>query len=421
MANTIKTLEAGDITREALAILHNNLIFTKRINKQYDDRFAVSGAKNGGTLLIREPNQFTVRSGQVIDTQDVTESTQTLTLATQRGVDVNFSSVELTLSMDDFSTRILTPAMSRLAAEVDSINLTAAKNGIYNHVLGTKGSAARLVDVASARSLIGKGLAPMADRSCLLESLSMNQVVSDSKALFNPASEIARQYNLGIIGNAQGFTFFETEMMPVHTMGTFADTDTPVVNAAAIANGDTTIAITSGTSAGTVTEGSVFTINNVFAVNPETKTRYPHLQQFVVQAAATASSGAVTVTVAGTNSGIAGFDGSLQVSGPKQNIDTTSAGSTDAVLFETVGGSGTTETGYVQGMAFHRDFMTFVTADLEMPQGAHFAAREVFDGISMRIWRDGDIINDKFPTRIDVLFGQKVVRPAWACRLSGDD
>lgn len=413
MGNTIKTLKDGDIVREALAILHNNLIFTKRINKQYDDRFARSGAKNGGELVIREPNQFTVRSGAVIDTQDVDESTQTLTLATQRGVDVNFSSVELTLSMDDFSTRILTPAMSRLAAEVDSINIGIAYKGIYNHVLGTKGSPADLPGIQSARSLLSKGLTPVGDRSMILESLSMNKVVSDSKALFNPSGEISRQYNLGIVGTAHSFTFFETEMIPVHTMGTFADTDTPTVNVtgSGITSGTATVAIDSGTTSGTVTEGSVFTIDTVFAVNPETKDIYPHLQQFVVTADATASGGAVTVAVSPTPI----------TSGAKQNIDITGSGATDAVLFETVGGSGTISTGFLQGLAFHKDFMTFVTADLEMPMGAHFAARDQFDGISMRIWRDGDIVNDKFPTRIDVLFGQKVLRPEWAVRLSGDD
>ena len=252
MSNTIKTLGDGDITREALAILHNNLIFTKRINKQYDDRFAVSGAKNGGTLLIREPNQFTVRSGAVIDTQDVTETTQSLTVATQRGVDINFSSVELTLSMDDFSERILKPAMSRLAAEVDAINLGIAIDGIYNHVLGTAAGPTVLADLESARSLLSKGLTPSADMSCLLESLSMNAVVNDSKALFHPSSEITRQYNMGIVGTAQGATFFETEMIPVHTQGTNVDSDTGLTDTSAMANADTTIAITNFTSGGTL-------------------------------------------------------------------------------------------------------------------------------------------------------------------------
>jgi hypothetical protein len=411
MANTIKTLSSGDITREALAVLHNNLIFTKTLNMQYDDRFARSGAKNGGTLLIREPNQFTVRSGATIDTQDVTETTQTLTLATQRGVDVNFSSVELTLSMDDFSERILTPAMSRLAAEVDSINIGIGYQGIYNHVAGTLGSPTTLADINSARSKLSKGLTPPGDRHCVLESLGMNQVISDSKALFQPSSEIARQYSRGIIGTVAGLTFHETEMIPVHTQGTNLDSDAGITDTGAMANGDTTIAITSWTSGGTLTAGQVFTVAGVYAVNPETKDVYPHLQQFVVTADITNTSTAVSPTVSPT----------IYISGPKQNVSIVTSSATAAILTETVGGSGTNGTGYLQGLAYHKDFMTFVTADLEMPMGAHFAAREVFDGISMRIWRDGDIVNDKFPTRIDVLFGQKVVRPEWACRLSGDD
>ena len=410
MSNTIKTLEAGDVTREALAILHNNLIFTKKINKQYDDRFATSGAKNGGTLLIREPNQFTVRSGAVIDTQDVTESTQTLTLATQRGVDVNFSSVELTLSMDDFSERILKPAMSRLAAEIDSINIGVAYKGIYNHVIGAAGSPSTLVDVASARARLSKGLAPLSDRCCLLDSLSMNQVVSDSKALFNPSSEVSRQYDMGIVGMAQGFNFYETEMIPVHTNGTRTDT-TPVVDTSAgITSGSGTITMTAFANNKTYKQGDVFTIADVFAVNPETKTVYPHLQQFTVTA---------DITATGTD--IAPVVSPIPVtSGAKQNVSLVNATSGKLVINLTAGGSGAAGIGYLQGLAFHKDFMTFVSADLEMPNGADFAAREVFDGISMRIWRDGDIINDKFPTRMDVLFGQKVLRPEWAVRLSGN-
>ncbi len=412
MANTIKNLSDGDITRKALSILHNNLIFCKTINREYDNRFANSGAKNGGTLLIREPNQFTVRSGAVMDTQDVTESTQTLTVATQRGVDINFSSVELTLSLDDFSTRILEPAMSRLAAEIDSIVITGAYKGIYNHILGTKGSPTVLADIRSARAKLSKGLAPHSQRFAILESLGMNSIVSGSQALFQPSGEIAKQYDQGVVGMNAGFKFYETEMIPTHTMGTFADTDTPIVNTSTgITSGTATIAITSGTTAGTLKEGSVFTVADVFAVNPETKTVYPHLQQFVVTADVTASGGAVTPAVSPTPI----------TSGAKQNVSLVSAGASKAVLFETVGGSGTISTGYAQGLAFHKDFCTLVTADLEMPKGVDFAAREVFDGISLRVVRQFDIINDKFPCRTDVLFGYKVTRPGWACRLSGDD
>lgn len=375
-----------------------------------DDRFAQSGAKNGGTLLIREPNQFTVRSGAVMDVQDVTESTQTLTVATQKGVDINFSSVELTLSMDDFADRILEPAMSRLAAEIDKVVIEDVYTDVYNHVNTTFGTAPTLDDVQSARAKLSKGLAPPGNRTLLMESLGMNAVVADGQALFNPSSEISRQYDMGVVGHAHGFDFYESEIIPTHTQGTYDDSDTGIVNTSTgITSGTATIAITSCTSGGTMTAGQVFTVADVYAVNPETKAAYAHLQQFVVTTAATASTTNITPAVAPTPI----------TSGAKQNVSLVSAGASKAVLTETAGGSGTLSTAYPQHMAFHRDAFTLVTADLELPRGADMAYREVYDGISMRLWRDGDITNDKFPCRLDVLFGWKAIRPEWACRLSG--
>ena len=345
-----------------------------------------------------------------MDVQDVTESTQTLTVATQKGVDINFSSIELTLSMDDFSERILEPAMTRLAAEVDKDVITGCYRDVYNHVNTTFGTAPVLLDVQSARAKLSKGLAPAGNRFMLMESLGMNSVVNAGTALFNPSSEISRQYNTGLVGHAHGFEFYETEMIPTHTQGTYADTDAGIVNTSTgITSGTATIAITSMTSAATLTNGQVFTVADVYAVNPETKARYKHLQQFVVTADITATTTNVTPAVSPTPI----------TSGAKQNVELVSAGASKAVLTETVGGSGTLSTGYPQHMAFHRDAFTLVTADLEMPKGADMAAREVYDGISLRLWRDGDITNDKFPCRIDVLYGFKTIRPEWACRLSG--
>ena len=411
MGNTIVTLGSGAVTRRALSILHNKLVFIKSINKEYDDRFAVSGAKIGSDLLIRNPNQFTVRSGSVMDTQDVAEDYKTLTLGTQRGVDINFSSAELTMEMDDFADRILEPAMSRLAAEIDSIVLTGCMQATAHHVLGTKGSDPVVADIGSARSLISKSLAPSGDRTALLESLSMGGVVSDHKAYFNPSSEISRQYNTGLVGHCAGFDFYESEMIPTHTQGTYADTDTGTVDVATeFVNGSTDIAIDSCTTSGTMTLGQVFTVAGVYDVNPETKAKYAHLKQWVVTELVTASGGAIAAVK---------ISPTIYISGVKQNCDIT-ANASAAVLTETVGGSGTLSTGYVQNLLYHKDAYTFVSADLEVPQGSGvFAAREVYDGISLRIWRGNDIINDKFPCRIDVYFGYLAVRPEWGCRVSG--
>ncbi|MDO9527914.1 MAG: P22 phage major capsid protein family protein [Syntrophales bacterium] len=408
MPNAIKTLSSGDITRKSLALLHNNLIFCKLINREYDNRFARSGAKNGGTLLIREPNQFTVRTGAVMDTQDIDESTQTLTLATQKGVDVNFSSAELTLSLDDFSDRILKPAMARLAADIDSTVLTGCAKSVYNIVYTTIGAAPDTVDVRSARAKLAKGLAPTNDRAMVMESLSMNAVAVDVPAWFQPGSEIAKAYDTGLMGRFGGFNFYETEMIPTIINGSRTDA-TPICNtteASGITSGTATVTTTG--AAGTVAVGDIFTIAGVYAVNPETKAVYEHLQQFVITAAHTNDASDVWAVSPTPIS-----------SGAKQNISVVSAGASKAVVFVAAGGSGEASTGYATNLGFQKGAFTMVTADLEMPKGVDFAAREVYDGISLRIVRNYDIVNDKFPCRIDVLFGYKAIRPEWAVRLPG--
>jgi hypothetical protein len=201
--------------------------------------------------------------------------------------------------------------------------------------------------------------------------------------------------------------FYETEMIPSHTTGTRTDT-TPVIDTTegnGLTSGSASLVTTGYGNTLTLKTGDIITIEGVYAVNPETKDRYAHLQQFVITADFTLDA-TDTITVAPTPI----------TSGAKQNVEVVSAGAGKAIENLDHGLAGIV---YPQNLCYHRDAMTFVTADLEMPQGAHFAAREVYDGISMRIWRDGDIVNDKFPCRIDVLFGQSLIRPEWMCRLSG--
>ena len=92
MANTNLTIDM--ITNQALMILHQKLNFIGTIDRQYDSSFAKSGAKIGDTLRIRLPNEYTVRSGATLSTQDTTETSVSLPVTTQKGVDVNFSSEE---------------------------------------------------------------------------------------------------------------------------------------------------------------------------------------------------------------------------------------------------------------------------------------------------------------------------------------
>lgn len=386
MANTILTPTA--VTREALRILHQKLNFVGSITRDYDDSYAKTGAKIGDSLKIRLPNQYTVRSGATLSAQDTTESSVTLQVATQKGVDLNFTSVDLTLSLDDFSKRILDPAMSVLAANIESDALNMYKD-VYQSIWNG-GSAATYNKALDGRVILNRSLAPFSDRTALMDSVGMADLVKDTKTLFQDDASIAKQYKEGYMGRAAGFDWAENTMMPAHTRGGS--------NGAYLVNGasQTGATLTVDTGANAPSQGDVITIAGVFSVHPETKVSTGVLQQFVIGSGATTTSFPISPAIV--------------TSGATQNVSGSPADNA-AITF-----AGTASTAVQTGLLFQKGAFAFATADLVMPQGVDFSAREVMDGVSMRIVRAYDINNDKFPCRLDVLYGYKTLRAQLACR-----
>ena len=396
MSNTILT--PTTITREALRILHQKLNYVGSINRQYDDSFAKEGAKIGDTLKIRLPNQYTVRTGAALVAQDTAESSVSLQVGTQKGVDMNFTSVDLTLSLQDFSQRVLDPAMSVLAAAIEADAMSMYKD-VYQTVWNS-GSALTMAHVLAGRKILQDALVPLDNRTANLSTQPMVDLVNDSKSLFNAQTEISKQYKEGYVGRAAGFDFMENTLWPAHTRGAANTSYTVDTRTSALATDGTAYSLfTVASGSGSWNVGDVFTIANVYRVHPETKNSTSVLHQFVV-----------TEALAGT--GTLKFSPSIVLGGAKQNCTISSTSATAAI---TVAGtaSGTDDT----SLLYHKDAFAFATADLVMPKGVDFAAREVMDGISIRIVRQYDINNDKFPCRLDVLYGYKTIRPQLACRL----
>lgn len=397
MSNTILTPTA--VTREALRVLHQKLNFVGSINRQYDDRFAQEGAKIGTDLKIRLPNQYVVTSGAALSAQDTSETSVTLQVTSQKHVDVNFTSAEMTMSVQDFSDRILEPAMSVLAANIEYDAMSMYKD--VNQAVWNSGSALTLANVLSGRKIMNDSLTPLSSRSANLDGQQMVDLVTDSKSLFNNQTEIAKQYKEGYVGRALGFDFAENSMWPAHTRGAMNASSTVSTQVATIPlDGTAVSSLTMASGTGTMLIGDVFTIGNCFKVHPETKANTGILQQFTV----TANNAGGAVAVA--------FSPAIVLGGAKQNcvIPTTSA---TAALLPLGTASGADNT----GLLYHKDAFTFATADLIMPKGVDFSAREVMDGISLRVVRQYDINSDKMPCRIDVLYGYKTIRQQLAVRL----
>lgn len=397
MSNTILTPTA--VTNEALRILHNKAQFIGTINKQYDSSFAQSGAKIGDSLKIRLPNQYTVRTGAVLDVQDTSEDSTTLQVATQKGVDLNFSSVDLTLSLDDFSERILQPAMSVLAANIEQDCYLMYKD-VYQMV-DNDTAAISLSNLLEGRRRLTNVLTPIdSNRKGMLGTLHSQKIVDALKTLFQSSTQIKEQYEEGMLGRAAGFDWYENPIIADHTTGTAAKGDTLYDVSGANQSG-ATLTVTTGTTSFLV--GDIITIAGCNEVHPETKADLGYAKQFVI----TANSGTSATSLA--------ISPAIVLTGAKKNV---SAAPTDTGAVTKVGaGNGELLN---TSMVYHRDAFTFATADLVMPNGVDFAARKVMDGISMRIVRQYDINNDKFPCRIDVLYGRKAIRPQMACRIHAD-
>ncbi|MFZ9960135.1 MAG: P22 phage major capsid protein family protein, partial [Candidatus Limnocylindrus sp.] len=381
----------------------NNLVVTRTVNRQYDSSFAQEGAKIGSTLRIRLPDRALVTDGAALQVQDDNEQFTTLTVASQKHIGVNFTTAELTMQLDDFAERVLKPRISQLASSIDADVANSFQN-IFQSV-GTPGTTpGTSLVLLQAQQKLNEAAAVMSPRYATVNPAANAALVEGMKGLFNPVSTISKQFKSGLMG--EGILGYEelnmSQSIKQHTTGTRTGAHT--VTTTVSSQGATTIAIT-GTGTQTIKKGDVFTIAGVYAVNPQTRESTGSLQQFVVTEDVTAAAGAyaavkIAPAIYTASHALATVDSFPQASA--------------AITF-----LGSASTQYPQNLIYHRDAITFATADLVMPQGVDMASRQVHNGISLRVVRQYDINNDRMPCRVDVLYGYSVIRPQMAVRMWG--
>ena len=400
MSNSILTIDM--ITRKALEILENNLVLTRNVNRQYDSSFAVEGAKIGSTLRIRLPDRALVTDGAALQVQDDNEQYTTLTVASQKHIGVNFTSAELTMQLDDFADRVLKPRVSQLAASIDA-DVANAYKSIYASV-GTPGTTpSTSLVLLQAQQKLNEAAAVMNPRYATVNPAANAGLVEGMKGFFNPVDTISKQFKAGMMGTGV-LGYDEVNMSQSIVNHTNGDWGTSITVTSTISTqGASQIGISFTGSAKTWKVGDVFTIANVFAVNPQTRQSTGSLQQFVVTEDLTASS-----------------TGTLKISPAiytsSQALATVNSFPQSGAVITMLGNANSQ---YAQNLVYHKDAITFATADLVLPQGVDMASRQVHNGISLRIVRQYDINNDRMPCRIDVLYGYSVIRPQMACRMWG--
>ena len=406
MANTILT--PSMITREAQMVLHQKINLLGNMNRQYDNRFAQTGAKIGTNLDLRLPPKYTTRSTSTYSAQNVVERKVSLPVASIIGIDTAITDTELTMSLDNFRQTILEPAMAQLAASLESTVLT----GVYRKVANYAGTTSSQIDYKKfqqAGQVLTENLAPVdTNRVMGLNPASRVEFSDAVKGLFQSADNISQQYREGRVGRTGGFDVYENTLIPTHTVGTYAGT--PLTKGGSQGNAgtgnayvSTTDLVTDGWSSGasSLKAGDIITIDGVYDVHPETKASTGRLKRFAVVSDVSDTTGDMTITISPA----------IISGGAYQNVSNL-AGDNKAITV-----LGTTGQIYGQNLAFHRDAFAFVTADLAIPNGVDMAARENYEGISMRFirWFDGD--TGDWKSRFDILYGYTAIYPELACRL----
>ncbi len=398
MSNSLLTIDM--ITRKALEILENNLVLTRTVNRQYDDSFAVEGAKIGSTLRIRLPDRALVTDGAALQVQDDNEQYTTLAVSSQKHIGVNFTTAELTMQLDDFAERVLKPRISQLASSIDADVANAFK--YIGNSVGTPGTTpATSLVLLQAQQKLNENAAVMSPRYATVNPAANAALIEGMKGLFNPVSAISKQFKNGMFG--EGILGYDELNMSqsIKQFTTGSRTGTLTVNASVTSEGATSIVVT-GLGSTVVKAGDVFTVADCFAVNPQTRESTGSLFQFVCLEDVTASTTA-TIKV----------NAMYSASQALATVDVLpQSGKTVTFL-------GSPSTQYPQNLIYHRDAIAFATADLLMPNGVDMASRQVHNGISLRVVRQYDINNDRLPCRIDVLYGYSVIRPQMAVRLWG--
>jgi hypothetical protein len=412
MAN--RNLTCDLIAQEALLQLDNNLVMAKQVYRAEEDYSSVNGYESGDTVSFRRPAQYELREGRIAAPQDTVEGKQPLVVDQYWGVDMRFTTQELTQNIKDVTKRVIEPAMVKIANKIDQDLMN-----LYRSVpwwVGTPGQVVNsFSDFLVGVQRLDDMAVPLNDRHAILSPADFHGLLAAQSGLYmmDPAEEAYRDRKLGRLA---GVSIAMAQNVASHTVGSAA-TASAVADAAAgsgvLSTDYNTVKdrdqlymylSTDGWDASTLKAGDVLESSVTYAVNPITKVTQSFKQQFVVLEDTVTASGDTAIKVSPP----------IILDGAFQTVSGIPVDGTTAITKIGTGG-----TAYRQNMIFHRNAFALAMVPLVKPPGAIDSARKSYKGLSVRIVEYYDGATDCSNWRCDVLYGVKCLDNRLAVRLSG--
>lgn len=419
MANSF--LNAREYANVMLLLLKNNLVMGKLVDTRFENKVT---DENGLTIHVKRPPRYIVKDGPTLAEQATVVGSTSLAVDRYRNVHISVSDLEAVSSWNQLmKNSSMMSAASALAHDVD-LYLNSLTHMFPSHV-GTAGESIKSPQQFNrAYTRLAELGVPLGQVSAVVsftdaENIRASLIASNVQGLNRIAVERAR---IPVMSDIDAYA---SQNLKSLTVGTRVAAATTLINGASqnvnyvdVKDADyATLAVDGLTSGHTVKKGEIFTIANVYAVNPASHETLTFLRQFVVMEDATANgSGQIgalkyypPIVVAGTGSGEADTNTAFATASavPADNAVVTWLGTASSTMRVKA--------------AWEKRAIQLVSARLATPMSdtSSFATDEE-TGISIRYWRGSDIATGKHIHRWDMIYGAKVVEPMLGTRIDGD-
>lgn len=403
------------ILKEALFQYKNNLVACKNVYRDMEKRM-VEGV--GDQISLKKPFRTKSTEGRTLGKSPLVDNSVTLVINRQRNIGLEFTMKDRSLSIVAFSERYIQPAIGEIATQVDKSIFDAANVEAYFHT-GTVGTALTHTIAMFSKADMNNVSIPDMNRKFMTNEIDSANISSAVSVVFNE-NIVKDSIQKGYVGPLSGFEVFSSQLVPTLTVGDHGGTPLAAGPAAADQTGNTIL--TDGWTAsktGLLLKGNLITFAGVFEINPITYESTGRLQTFVVTADVNSDAGGLaTIPISpsindGTLTTVDQESGASVSLSAYQNVSDPISDNAAIVVLGDANGI------YRQNFLWHKNAIGLAMVDLYLPESAATAIR-VFDkesGLSLSLTKDYDINGHQEVTRLDALWGVKVLNPELLFRM----